>query len=285
MPLLNLSRPPFKVIADQSAESAAADMLAAFSVIEGLPDKVSRCFDAVARGAGVLAQTPLIIAGRRLARDIDGGAGGGHGHAYHNAQHFCEVMLGANFISLLDDLETNSRLEVVLAALIHDFQHDGKGNGQVPFRLERQSVNAAMPYLAEAGVPAMQRRQIAALVLATEAMNGVPIALICHAHHVGAAPLPQSHVAAPELAELAVRPTLARQALIVREADVLPSVGLTIEHAIHLQDRLSMEWGVPLGLEDKLRFITEVFTGFIAGVFFQPNIERLRQYLLQRTKE
>jgi hypothetical protein len=282
--LLNLSKPPFKVIADQTAESAAADMLAAFSVIEGLPDKVSRCFDAVTRSAGVLAPTPLIVAGRRLARDIDNGAGGGHGHAYHNAQHFCEVMLGANFISLLADLDANSRLEVVLAALIHDFQHDGKGNGQVPFRLERQSVNAAMPYLVDAGVPEMQRRQIAALVLATEAANGVAMALACHAHHVGAAPLPPLHVAAPELVELAVHPALARQALIVREADVLPSVGLTIEHAMHLHECLSMEWGVPLGLEDKVRFITEVFTGFIAGVFFQPNVERLRQYLLQRTR-
>ncbi|MDO9165497.1 MAG: hypothetical protein Q7U13_05265 [Rhodoferax sp.] len=285
MHFLNLSRPPFKVIADQSAESAAADLLVAFSAIEGLPDKVSRCFDAVARGAGALAPTPLIVAGRRLARDIDDGAGGGHGHAYHNAQHFCEVMLGANFIALLADLETNSRLEVVLAALIHDFQHDGKGNGRVPFRLERQSVNAAMPYLVEAGVPEMQRRQIAALVLATEAVSGVAMALACHAHHIGAAPLPPLHVAAPELAELAVRPALARQALIVREADVLPSVGLTIEHAMHQQDRLSMEWGVPLGLDDKFRFITEVFTGFIAGVFFQPNVERLRQFLLQRTRE
>jgi hypothetical protein len=281
--LLDLTKPPFKVIAHQSAASAAADMLVTFSAITALPDKVSQSFDAVARCTGASAQTPLIVAGRRLARTIDHGVDAGPGNAYHNAQHFCEVMLGAHFLSLLADLPTNSRLEVVLAALIHDFQHDGRGNGPIPFRLERKSVNASLPYLVDAGVPEMQRRHVAALVLATEMAHGLRITQACHAHHTAAAPLPEMHVAAPELAGLAADPLVARQALIVCEADVLPSVGLTIEHALQLQDQLSREWGVPLGLEDKFRFVSQAFPGFIVGTFFQPNVDRLRQFLLQRT--
>jgi hypothetical protein len=284
---LSLSQPPFTLIAHQSPESAAADLLGAFSAIRELPNKVRQSFDALAGGLGASVQTPLIAAGRRLARAVDDGVGAGDGNAYHNAQHFCEVMLSANFLSLLADLNPDSRLEVVLAALIHDFHHDGKVNGPIPFRLERNSVNASTPYLVAAGVPERQRRRVAALVLATDMVIGQATAHACHAHHVGASPspLPEIHPAAPELAELAADPTVARQALIVREADVLPSVGLSVEHAIQLQDRLSMEWGVPLRPQDKFRFITETFPGFIIGSFFQPNVERLRQCLIERSND
>jgi hypothetical protein len=285
VPLLNLARPPFRLVAHQSAESAAADMLDAFSAITSLPDKLSRSFDAVARCTGASEDTPLIVAGRRLAEVIDNGVGAGHRNAYHNAQHFCEVMLGAYFLSLLADLDTNSRLEVVLAALIHDFHHDGTVNGPIPFRLERKAVNEATPYLVDAGVPELQRRHIAALVLATEMVNGQAMAHACHEHHVRASTRPEIHIAAPELAELADDSIVARQALIVREADVLPSVGLSLAHALQLQDRLSIEWGVQLSVEDKCRFITRIFPGFVIGTFFQPNVERIRHSLLQRPND
>ncbi|MDO8289159.1 MAG: hypothetical protein Q7T44_08075 [Parvibaculum sp.] len=282
--LLNLTKPPFKVIAHQSAESAATDMLLTFSAIRTLPDKVSRSFEAVARCTGVSARTPLIVAGRRLSKAMDNGVGAGQGNAYHNAQHFCEVMLGAYFLSLLSDLDTKSRLEVVLAALVHDFQHDGKGNGHIPFRLERIAVDKSTPYLVAARVPELQRGHVAALVLATEMGSGLAITHASHAHHVGGTARPEVHGSAPELAGLATNFTLARQALIVCEADVLPSVGLTVEHSLRLQDGLATEWGVTLGAQDKFRFIAETFPGLIMGVFFQPNVERLRQFLLQRTK-
>jgi len=285
VPLLNLARPPFRLVAHQSTESAAADMLAAYTVITKLPNKLSRSFDAVARCTGAREETPLIVAGRRLAEVIDNGVGAGHRNAYHNVQHFCEVMLGAYFLSLLADLDKNSRLEVVLAALIHDFHHDGTVNGPIPFRLERKAVNESTPHLVDAGVSELQRRHIAALVLATEMVHGRAIAHACHEHHVRASPRPEIHIAAPELAELAEDPIVARQALIIREADVLPSVGLSLEHALQLQDRLSIEWGVPLSPEDKLRFITKTFPGFIIGTFFQPNVERIRLSLLQRPND
>ena len=285
MPLLNLDKPPFKVIAHQSAESAATDMLLNFSAIRTLPDKVSRSFDAVVRCMGACEETPLVVAGRRLSHAIDSGVGAGQGNAYHHAQHFCEVMLGAYFLSLSAPLDANSRLEIVLAALIHDFHHDGKGNGPIPFRLERIAVNESMPYLLEARVSEPQRERVATLILATEMVSGLAITHACHAHHVGGSALPEVHNAAPELAGLGAHSTLARQALIVCEADVLPSVGLTIEYALQLQESLAMEWGVPLGAQDKFRFIAEAFPGFTMGVFFQPNVERLRQFLLQPTKD
>lgn len=255
-------------------------MVAVFAEVELLPDKVSQSFDAVARCLGASERAPLIVAGRHLSWAIDHGEGASIDNPYHNAQHFCEVLMCAHFLSLLVDLDIHTRLEVVLAALIHDFHHDGLPNDLTPFRLERRSVNQAMPYLTEAGIPEMQRRRISALVLATEMVNGLAIALACHAYHIEGASQPTIHVAAPEMAKLVESSIAARQALILCEADVLPSVGLTIEHAICLQDKLSLEYGIPLQKADKLRFISGIFPGFVIGTFFQPNVERLRQFLL-----
>ncbi|MDQ5911473.1 MAG: hypothetical protein QG599_3571 [Pseudomonadota bacterium] len=260
-------------------------MITVFTEIDSLPNKVRQSFDAVAQCLGASAPAPLVAAGQRLSQAIDHGEGAGLGNPYHNAQHSCEVLLCAHFLSLWTDLEVNARLEAILAALIHDFHHDGHPNGPTPFRLERQSVNRAMSCLIEAGLPARQRRRIAALVLATEIGHGLAIARACHAYHAGNAPRLVMPVAAPELAELAKSSTATRQALIVCEADVLSSVGLTVEYAIRLQDKLSFEYGVSLEKEDKLRFISEIFPGFIIGTFFQPNVERLRQFLLLHTRD
>lgn len=278
----DLTRPPFKPIARQTALEAAADILSAFAVVANLPDKLSTTFDAIVGCQGALAQGPIVVAGRHLSRDIDDGVGAGRGNAYHNVQHFCEVMLGAYFLSMLDNLDSGSRLEVALVAMIHDFHHDGVGNGPTPFRLERLSVSESMRYLVAIGMPEEQRRDIAALVLATEVLHGVPTVRACHGYHRGTGALPAIHPLAPELGQLAADPLLTRKALIVCEADVLPSVGLTIDHALQLQADLSVEWSRPLGLDDKYRFVTKAFPGFIVGTFFQPNVDALRQFLLER---
>jgi len=281
---LNLSQPPFAIIPRQSA-AAAVDMVEVFAAIDPLPDKVSQSFDAVAQCPSVNESTPPLAAGRRLAQAIDRGEGTGRVNFYHNAQHFCEVLLCAHFLSLWTDLAADARLEIVLAALMHDFHHDGYPNGPIPFRLERQAIHQATPFLLEAGIPEKQQRRLSALILATEIVHGLPIVRACYTHHIANAPLPALPVAAPEMTALAQYSIATQQTLILCEADVLPSVGLTIEHAICLQDKLSLESSVPLQKEDKLRFISEIFPGFVIGVFFQPNVERLYQFLRSRPND
>ena len=277
---LDLSKPPFRLLPSQAPELAAIDILGAFAAIVSLPDKVSRTFAAIAHCSGASAQAPLIVAGHRLAQDIDSGIGSGQGNSYHNTQHFCEVMMSAFFLALLDGLDVEARCEVALAALIHDFHHDGQGNGTIPYRLERIAVNQSAPYLVAAGVPPHQQKMIAALVLATDVIHGLPFAHACHAHHVAASALPQADAAAPELAQLAENPAVARKALLLTEADMLPSMGLSLAYGLQLQHRLSLEWHRPLSLEDKYRFVTQSFRGFIVGTFFQPNVDTLRESLL-----
>ena len=70
--------------------------------------------------------------------------------------------------------------------------------------------------------------------------------------------------------------------MLLGEADILPSVGLTVDHALQVQAYLSREWGKPLTVEDKDRFIKEYFPGFIVGHFFQGNVEQILLFLTEK---
>lgn len=280
---MNLDRSPFVVIPGESPETVGIDMVAAFAAMSTLPDRTGRVFDALMELLGVEPADPVAMAGVRLAADIDSGGGGGHPHPYHNTRHFGEVMLCAYFIAQLQQLPVHATAEVVLAALMHDYGHDGKPNGAVPFRLERQSVVLAGVVTAEVGLTSEQKERLAALVLATDVARGHPAVIAWHVAHVSRpeeAELPPVPSEAPELALLASEALAARQALILCEADVLPSVGLTFGHALKMQAELSAEWETELDVQDKLRFIDEWLKRSTMSLFFKPNVDLLRRSLL-----
>ena len=79
------------------------------------------------------------------------------------------------------------------------------------------------------------------------------------------------------LARLRSEPDLAHEAVLLAEADVLPSIGLTVEHAEALHARLASEWNVALGRDDKLRFIDRMISEITVSSFFIPNIETVRE--------
>ncbi|MGJ0516864.1 MAG: hypothetical protein ACR65O_14070 [Methylomicrobium sp.] len=221
----------------------------------------------------------MVAAGHRLAKAID------HDDPrfkppYHNQQHVCEVMLCSHYLALRLKINKGETIEILLAALFHDFRHDSESLGNSPFCLERNSFNLAEPYLFDAGVTPSQRRKLAALVLATNPRVGLPVAHACYRHYQDGAPLPEIPASAPELAYLCVNGTVAKQALLLCAADLLPSLGLTIDYALMLQKKLALEWRTTLGVEDKLRFIDNTRHIFIVCDFFMPNIDRLRAYLL-----
>lgn len=278
---MNHARPPFQIIPGQSAEDAAINVIAAFDSIENQPNKASRTYKAITDRLAIDLQSPLIAAGYSVAQAVDAEALADT-NAYHNSQHFCEVMLASYFLSLLASIDDQIIAEIVTAALIHDFHHDGKSSGDIPFRLERKSINEATPYLIHAKVTREQQRCLAALVLATEQLDGINIAQACYSHHTQGHVLPKIPEAAIELEVLCNDPLTSKQALILCEADILPSIGLTFDHALRLQDRLALELGIHLQLEDKLRFIDNNCRAFIAGSFFNPNVEKFRLEILHR---
>ncbi len=98
---------------------------------------------------------------------------------YHNNNHFRKVVL--QVIRLIDvhnriyggtakALSEENMALLLIAACIHDYGHDGRGNTVkgvfIPSRLELQSVALAMPYLQAVGID--QEEILKALVVATE---------------------------------------------------------------------------------------------------------------------
>jgi len=254
----------------------AEDIIACLQLVSGLQEKMTQCFHASARIAGLPANDPLRVAGDRIARDVDAGVGAGGSNPYHNTQHFCEVLLSALYLSLLARLTAREQTQLLVAALVHDFHHDGTSNAEVPFRLERIAAEAATPYFEAAGVSSDERARIAAMVLTTEVAVGTRFARECHLHFAAGGPRPSLSGIPELLAALASDPRLALQAVILGEADILPSAGLTVQYGELQQEKLAEEWKRPLGAEHKLSFLNQIFQEFTVGRFFSPNLRDLK---------
>jgi hypothetical protein len=273
---LDLSRPPFRVIAGDDASRVARDLVRCYQALAAVPDKVRTCLAAALDAAGLAPDAPLCRAGLQIARDIDAGVGAGTANAYHNTQHFCEVLLNALYLTRLAAAEPQPTREILLAALVHDFHHDGTTNGTIAFRLERLAADATLPYLEAAGVAPPERARIVSLVFATELTTGMRFARQCHLHFSAATPPPSLDGIPAPLAAVASDAGLAREAVLVGEADLLSSVGLTVRYGQLQQQKLSDEWRKPLGADHKLRFL-DLFDEFPISRFFSPNLRTLKR--------
>ena len=264
-----------------SAGATAADLVLVYEAIDGLPDKVARVQEATERSvAGRGADAAIAAAALAIAGAVDADRALHDRQPYHNRQHFCEVMLAVELLCRVHDVAAQDAQLVLLAALVHDLDHDGEPSRT--FRLERRSLESAAPYLADAGVEPAVMRQLAVLVLATQPGQGTLAALRAGAFHATGAALPRPADEAPELAELARDKRLARLALLLCEADLLPSVALTFAHAMRIQQRLAREWGRPLGAKEKLHFQQGVLASGVIGPFFRPNALAIRRALVDR---
>ena len=281
----DLARPPFSIVASLEPARVGAEIVACFERIGARRDRLQQAHALAMQSIGIGASAPLCRAGAAIARAIDHGTGAGLEGGYHNGRHFLEVMLCALYLSRLALLDRDRSARVVTAALIHDFHHDGSRSSESPFRLEDLAATSADRYLNDEGVAQTLREQIHALVLATETSIGVPFARACQAARAA----PAARAAAPSAADLPwplrqllVDPELAFEAVLLAEADVLPSIGLTVAHGHHIQDCLAAEWNTSLGAKDKLAFVEQVRGNITVASFFTPNIEALRKAYLQR---
>jgi hypothetical protein len=270
-----LQHPPFRMTPDMDPGAAARAMVAAFDVLAVTPAPLTHAYSLAIQVTDMAPAHPIFRAGMAAARDIDAGIGAGVPHGYHNARHFCEVLLCALAVAQLASLTPHEQALLLLAALLHDFHHDG-GRRLYPFQHELCSLAAASPYFDAAGVAAPDRAVLATLILATESVCGVPLARCCHAWHSGAM-TPPPPPRRPELASLAASPRLALMAAALTEADVLPSVALTPEHAALTTARLEAEWNIVMGAAGKVEFIDRHVGALQVARFFQPNLFSVRQ--------
>ena len=273
-----LERPPFAALGSLDSVQTADEMVACFKRLGARPDRLAHAHELAISSIGGHAGTGLARAGAAIAHDIDQGVGGGVASGYHNPQHYLEVMLSALYLARLHKLDSERTLRLVTAGLIHDFHHDGSRAGNVQFRLEKLALQKSRPYLNAAGVDAAQCRSLETLVLATEPRVGVPFARACWNRHRGGVGDEAISSTLPRALERLVNDReLAFDAVLLAEADVLPSIGLTLEHAETLQARLASEWGTPLGRADKLQFTDRMISEISVAQYFLPNMRRLRQ--------
>jgi hypothetical protein len=273
---LDLSCAPFRVRDDASASDVAGQIVACYEAVSVLPDKMVRAVEAAISVIGLPPDAPLARAAHTLAHAIDAGVGDGRANPYHNSRHYCEVTLAALYLALRESLPLRDQAQLLLAALAHDFHHDGRSSVGKPFRLELLAAQATAPYLADAGVPQEEQARILSLILATETTVGVPHARRCHQHFSAGAPRPSAPPEEPGLAALCIDAGLARQAVLLGEADLLPSVGLTVGYGELTQANLASEWGRVMSAQDKLYFLENIFGDFLISRFFSPNVQRLK---------
>lgn len=265
-----------------SPRHAAQALVAAFDEAARSPRPLGSTCAAVSAAIGApvdAADEAVHRASLTIARAIDEQHVHFDRHPYHNRQHFCEVVLTAHFLCRLHGLPARDARRVLLAATVHDLEHDGMPGRA--FAYERRSVARGVPFLARAGVDETECQALAALVVATDPRQGVLTARQIHRWHDGGRKHPAGDVPAPEMLALVDDPSLARAAAILCEADVLPSVGLSVTQALRLQERLAREWGCTLSPVDKARFIDDVVGAGVIGDFFLPNVLEIRQALLE----
>lgn len=280
----DLARPPFAIVESLDPPQVAAEIVSCFDRIASRPDRLRHAHSLAVRSLGVGADEPLVRAGAAIARDVDRGIGAGVADGYHNGRHFLEVLLASLYLARCAGLGASRAARVVTAALVHDFHHDGTRSASSPFRLESQAAALAMPYFVDAGVASDLREQIRALVLATEVRTGVPFARACvrgEAYEPGLA-IPADVRASIGL--LRADPQLAFEAVLLAEADVLPSIGLTVEHGTQIQGLLAAEWKTTLDAEDKIGFLDRIRSEIVVARFFLPNMDALRSAYVERAQ-
>lgn len=271
--------PALGAIATSSALRIADDLVALFEHVGQLPDKVQWVHRHIAEDLGAPLDCAIDRACAAVASTIDADASRFDRHPYHNRQHFCEVALTAYILCLLGRQDCRTTQFVLLAALVHDFVHAGAS--REAFMLERASVDGVRGLLEEAGLEPTDLRRLTVLVLATDpSLGGEFVAAACRAHAEGRPVVMPPPAVAPELGDLATDAALAQLARTLCEADILPSIGLNLAHAMRLQDRLSQEWDRPLDARDKLDFIDTVLARGLIGDYFLPNVQATRAALV-----
>lgn len=281
-PILRTDRPPFVCMRERKPELTARDFTACFRQLARIPQRLSTCYSLLAQQQGFVNETDALHrVCLSLAHNQDAGIGSDPQVGYHNVQHVSEVLLAAHFIGLLLELPKKQHHLLLLAALAHDYDHDGGVNGERRFHLERHAINQVSPCLQAEGVLPDTQQQLAAMILTTEIVHGLPFARAWFHTWFNGAEAPDLALPAPELACLTTDSTTTYLAIALSEADALASVGLGRSYAELQLRRLSLEWQKPLGKKDLCNYLNKGFGQFLLATYFTPNLERLKASLRQ----
>jgi hypothetical protein len=181
-----------------------------------------------------------------------------HFNPYHNNHHFREVMtmvicFCAHHNRIYQDktLSSDDILTVITAAAVHDFAHDGQGNvtdgHHIISRLEQKAYDETAPFLKAAGADDELCDLIHALILGTDVSKGTegksPSEILrdIYKAHIGKGEMPFIH---DSMVILTKDMKFALMGLILNEADIAPSTGLSYDYAIKMTVLVAKESSV-----------------------------------------
>ncbi len=198
------------------------------------------------------------------------------GLPYHSATHHAEVTTNAMVLVELmhrsgRTIERRPAALLLAACLSHDLYYS-PAVARVRFAAEHASAEALDALAAQAGCDAADRQAMRALVIATE-----PRLRLRPGGPLGA---PLEARAARLLGRASVEPDLAALAMILSDADLLSSVGLTVGWYRVQETRLEQEAERPAEAGDGERFFTDIVgPDFLseAGRVFSPNLGAIRR--------
>ena len=276
--MLNLvDQPPFAVRAGLSLAEETGAIERVRAHLHGLARPATWVCERILDRHAWARDCPECAAALLIARDIDAGVLAAP-LPYHHRLHFCDVVLAAHYIGLLQRFSDEQMRVLVLAALIHDIGHEGGSNADRPFHFERRSVAIATPYLQRIRLADPLQRWIAAMVLATDTTFGLPRVRSWYRHHVARMDLPPGDEPDPSFVLFRDHATLVVMALALSEADALASAGLSECSADEQERRIAEEMGFAASANGKLAYLERMFPdGFLIAAQFNPNLEHLKE--------
>jgi len=286
------------------ADMAALDALPCLFAGQGDDPAVTDCVVAALRGwhrAGAYPSLAAVsaLACARLGRDVSAyypavmmsavlGSVPHKANSYHNNRHFFEVLFQTvRMMACHNEMFAGSPRALtardvgllLIAACIHDFTHDGRGNTRdgmyVQARLEKQSFERAAPFLEQAGLTQDDRDALAVLLLSTDvsplgrSSSFMRRMKAAYRFHFEGGTLPDL---TEDMDVFEKDARLCDMALILHEADIATSAGLDYAVTQFETRAFRQEMGLD---EARPSHILDFFAQVCAGQFLSPSGQAL----------
>lgn len=266
--LLDVTKVPFVFNKSQSVQSQGNTMGFILQLLarKDNPDKTWQIIHTCLSHTGIAKDSYFFPLARRLSDKIDSHAEveyegrklsfSGKMNYYHNYRHMQEVILNSMLLISINDaygdvtLSPEEKAFLLFASLIHDLGHDGTANMKdgenIPYRLEKISVELASPDIQEVlgDKAAAFITDLRAVIYATDIAPASPILKDILAYHRGrASKKPQFTPNDEVFRPLKENPNLAEVAAMLCDADIAFSIAYnfacTWEASINLSKELT----------------------------------------------
>ena len=200
------------------------------------PNQTENIFTTIMTKIGFLETSPFYQSGLAIAQNLDKGFYFKKDNQYHNLQHTLEVMLTTYHLILIHNAydESNGFTKdetaiMLLAALIHDLNHDGAGNQGVGFKLEQNAFDTAKDIFTKYNLSQEEQDIIEILVLCTDINYARSLLKRIKKYYAKKIAKPKIPKKFAKFGLFFKTPKVFDMALTLCDADLIPSSALSLE--------------------------------------------------------